>query len=52
MVVEDYFFVGQKNDVINKVNQKMKEGDKKGIIEVLKLVGVSVIENQEFIFFQ
>lgn len=27
----------------------MKEGDKKGTIEALKLAGVSVIENQELI---
>ncbi|EDX3983954.1 YfdX family protein, partial [Salmonella enterica subsp. enterica serovar 4,[5],12:b:-] len=48
-VAEDYLPAGQKNDAINKANQKMKEGDKKGTIEALKLAGVSVIENQELI---
>lgn len=48
-VAEDYLSAGQKNDAINKANQKMKEGDKKGTIEALKLAGVSVIENQELI---
>lgn len=28
-VAEDYLPAGQKNDAINKANQKMKEGDKK-----------------------
>ncbi|WP_348235659.1 YfdX family protein, partial [Salmonella enterica] len=37
------------NDAINKANQKMKEGDKEGTIEALKLAGVSGIENQELI---
>ncbi|EME8538027.1 YfdX family protein [Salmonella enterica] len=48
-VAEDYLPTGQKNDAINKANQKMKEGDKKGTIEALKLAGVSIIENQELI---
>ncbi|ECH2744100.1 YfdX family protein, partial [Salmonella enterica subsp. enterica serovar Schwarzengrund] len=48
-VAEDYLPAGQKNDAINKANQKMKEGDKKGTIEALKLAGVSMIENQELI---
>ncbi|MBF3336522.1 YfdX family protein [Leptospira interrogans serovar Pomona] len=48
-VAEDYLPAGQKNDAINKANQQMKEGDKKGTIEALKLAGVSVIENQELI---
>lgn len=48
-VAEDYLHAGQKNDAINKANQKMKEGDKKGTIEALKLAGVSMIENQELI---
>lgn len=48
-VAEDYLPAEQKNDAINKANQKMKEGDKKGTIEALKLAGVSIIENQELI---
>lgn len=48
-VAEDYIPPGPKTDAINKANQKMKAGDKKGAIDALKLAGISVIENQELI---
>lgn len=48
-IAEDYQSTEQKNIAIAKANQKIKEGDKKGAIDALKLAGVSVIENQELL---
>nr|WP_232621076.1 YfdX family protein [Salmonella enterica] len=45
-VNEDFQPTDVKTKAINAANAKLKQGDKKGAIETLKLAGVSVVENQ------
>ncbi|EAV2220633.1 YfdX family protein [Salmonella enterica] len=45
-VSEDYQESEVKNKAIHNANEKLKKGDKKGAIEVLKLAGISVSESQ------
>lgn len=43
---ENYQPTDVKHDAIQKANEKLKNGDKKGALGTLKLAGVSVTENQ------
>ncbi|EBD2439343.1 YfdX family protein [Salmonella enterica] len=45
-VSEDYQASEAKNKAVRDANEKLKKGDKKGAIEVLKLAGITVSESQ------
>ena len=45
-VNEDFQPTVEKTKAIKDANDKLKQGDKKGAIETLKLAGITVIENQ------
>ncbi|EAM3126397.1 hypothetical protein AV551_23490, partial [Salmonella enterica] len=45
-VNEDYQASEAKNKIVKDANEKLKNGDKKGAIETLKLAGISVSESQ------
>lgn len=45
-VSEDYQASEAKNKAVRDANEKIKKGDRKGAIEVLKLVGIRVSESQ------
>lgn len=45
-VSEDYQTSEAKNKAVRDANEKLKKGDRKGAIEVLKLAGITVSESQ------